>query len=246
MKLASVASAILGVSGRALRAALVQGPTDPAGLADLARGRRRGKRPARRHALASRFRPHHAFVIGQLLAHLDDREDAITTLSAEIERGMAPWAEPLRPLDTIPGINQRTGGSHPGGGGRGQERLPPCAASRELGRARSAAPREWRQTQVRQDPDGQPMAAHGADRGGGRGEPGQAQRPASPLPPGAAATRAKESRRGGGARPVTRGSTTSSLTAPSIEQPVPTPTTVTLARASPGGPSRRLNARVTV
>lgn len=108
MKLASVASDILGVSGRAMLAALVQGTTDPAVLADLARGRLRGKLPALRQALASRFRPHHAFVIGQLLAHLDYLEDAIMTLSAEIERVMAPWAEPLRRLDTIPGINQRT------------------------------------------------------------------------------------------------------------------------------------------
>jgi transposase len=108
MKLASVASDILGVSGRAMLAALVQGTTDPAVLADLARGRLRGKLPALRQALASRFRPHHAFVIAQLLAHLDYLEDAITTLSAEIERVMAPWAEPLRRLDTIPGINQRT------------------------------------------------------------------------------------------------------------------------------------------
>jgi transposase len=108
MKLASVASDILGVSGRAMLAALVEGTTDPAVLADLARGRLRGKLPALRQALASRFRPHHAFVIGQLLAHLDYLEDAISTLSAEIERVMAPWAEPLRRLDTIPGINQRT------------------------------------------------------------------------------------------------------------------------------------------
>ena len=89
-------------------AALVQGTTDPAVLAELARGRLRGKLPALRQALANRFRPHHAFVLGQLLTHLDYLDEAIATLSAEIERVMAPWAEPLRRLDTIPGINQRT------------------------------------------------------------------------------------------------------------------------------------------
>src|SRR5881296_2242354 len=94
VKLASVASDILGVSGREMLEALAQGTTDPAVLADLARGRLRGKLPALRQALASRFRPHHAFVIGQLLAHLEYLEEAITTLSAEIERVMAPWAEP--------------------------------------------------------------------------------------------------------------------------------------------------------
>jgi transposase len=108
IKLASVASDILGVSGRAMLAALVQGTTDPAVLADLARASLRRKLPALRQALPSRFRPHHAFVLGQLLAHLDYLEEAITTLSTEIERVMAPFAEPWRRLDTIPGINQRT------------------------------------------------------------------------------------------------------------------------------------------
>ncbi len=40
-KLAAVASNVLGVSGRALRDALVAGTDDPAALAELARGRRR-------------------------------------------------------------------------------------------------------------------------------------------------------------------------------------------------------------
>jgi len=108
IKLASVASDILGVSGRAMLTALVQGTTDPAVLADLARGCLRRKLPALRQALTSRFGPHPAFVLGQLLAHLDYIDEAIATLSAEIERVMAPFAEPLRRLDTIPGINQRT------------------------------------------------------------------------------------------------------------------------------------------
>ncbi len=205
LKRASVASDILGVSGRAMLTALVQGTTDPAVLADLARGRLRGKLPALRQALASRFRPHHAFVIGQLLAHLDYLEDAITTLSAEIERVMAPWAEPLRRLDTIPGINQRTAEVILAEVGADMSAFP---SARHLASWAALCPGHHEsggQTQVRQDPKGQPLAAHGADRGGGRREPGQAQRPASPLPPGAAAARAKESRRGGGARPVTRG-----------------------------------------
>ena len=108
VKLATVASDILGVSGRAMLAALAQGTTDPAILAELARGRLRGKLPALRAALAGRFRPHHAFVVGQLLAHLDYLDEAIATLSLEIESRLAPFAEPLTHLDSIPGINRRT------------------------------------------------------------------------------------------------------------------------------------------
>src|SRR5207244_12505869 len=66
-KLASVASDVLGISGRAMLEALLLGTTDPAMLAELARGRLRGKLPALRQALAGRFRGHHAFLIGQLL-----------------------------------------------------------------------------------------------------------------------------------------------------------------------------------
>ncbi|HET6318055.1 MAG TPA: IS110 family transposase [Chloroflexota bacterium] len=108
VKLASVASDVLGVSGRAMLEALAQGTTDPAVLADLARGRLRGKLPALRTALAGRFRPHHAFVVGQLLTHLDYLDEAIATLSAELESRLAPFAEQLTRLDSIPGINRRT------------------------------------------------------------------------------------------------------------------------------------------
>jgi transposase len=108
VKLASVASDILGVSGRAMLQALAEGTTDTVLLADLARGRLRGKLPALRAALAGRFRPHHGFLVGQLLAHLDYLDEAIATLSAEIESRLSPLADQLTRLDSIPGINRRT------------------------------------------------------------------------------------------------------------------------------------------
>ena len=108
VKLATVASDILGVSGRAMLDALAQGTTDPAVLAELARGRLRGKLPALRAALAGRFRSHHGFLVSQLLAHLDYLDEAIGTLSAEIAERLAPFAAPLTRLDSIPGINRRT------------------------------------------------------------------------------------------------------------------------------------------
>jgi transposase len=108
VKLASVASDILGVSGRAMLQALAEGTTDPVLLADLARGRLRGKLPALRAALAGRFRPHHGFLVGQLLTHLDYLDEAIATLSAEIESRLSPLADQLTRLDSIPGINRRT------------------------------------------------------------------------------------------------------------------------------------------
>ena len=108
VKRASVASDILGVSGRAMLQALAEGTTDPGVLADLARGRLRGKLPALRPALAGRVRPPHAFIGGQLLAHLDYVDEAIGALSAAIESRLAPVADQVTRLDSIPGINRRT------------------------------------------------------------------------------------------------------------------------------------------
>jgi transposase len=108
LKLASVASDVLGVSGRAMLQALVAGTTDPATLADLARGPLRRKLPALRAALTGHFRAHHALLVGRLLADLDYCEEAIADVSTRIEELMRPFASQLARLDTIPGINRRT------------------------------------------------------------------------------------------------------------------------------------------
>lgn len=107
IKLASVASDILGQSGRAMLAALVEGTTDPEVLADLAKGKLRSKLPALRTALTGRFRGHHAFLVTQILAHLDYLDEAIGVVSQEVETHLGPFAETIRRLDAIPGINQR-------------------------------------------------------------------------------------------------------------------------------------------
>lgn len=108
VKLASVATDILGVSGRAMLEALVQGTTDPDVLAELARGRLRAKLPALRQALVGHFRRHHALLVSELLAHLDYLEEAIERLSEPIAEQLRPFAPRLMPLDAIPGVNQRT------------------------------------------------------------------------------------------------------------------------------------------
>ncbi len=108
IKLASVANDVLGVSGRAMLEALVGGTTDPTVLADLARGKLRAKLPALRHALAGRFRPHHAFLVGQLLAQLDFLEEAMAQVSAQIDEVITPFQAELERLDAIPGVNRRT------------------------------------------------------------------------------------------------------------------------------------------
>lgn len=108
VKLASVASDILGVSGRAMLEALIQGTTDAEVLADLARGTLRKKLPALRQALSGRFRAHHGFLVAQILGHLDALDEAIETVSGQIDVVIAPFSDDLERLDTIPGVNRRT------------------------------------------------------------------------------------------------------------------------------------------
>jgi transposase len=108
IKLSSVATRILGVSGRAMLDALVEGTTDPEVLAELARGRLRAKLGALREALEGRFSAHHALMVGKLLAHIDYLDESIAELSAEVERVIAPFSDEVELLDTIPGVDRRT------------------------------------------------------------------------------------------------------------------------------------------
>ena len=107
IKLGTVASNIIGKSGRDMLDALVQGTTDPAVLADLARGHLRKKIPALKEALVGRFETEHALVVGQILAHIDFLDEAIDRLSDAIEEQIAPFAAQRDLLMTIPGVRQR-------------------------------------------------------------------------------------------------------------------------------------------
>jgi transposase len=108
IKLSSVATRVLGASGRAMLDALVGGTTDPEVLTELARGRLRSKLPALRDALEGCFSSHHALMVGKILAHIDYLDESIGDLSVEIERVIAPFSEQVELLDTIPGVNRRT------------------------------------------------------------------------------------------------------------------------------------------
>jgi transposase len=108
IKLDSVASELLGVSGRAMLDALVAGTRDPEVLADLARGGLRKKLPALREALEGRFDAKHALIVGQILAHIDFLDEAIERLSEAIEEQLGPFGNAqVELLCTIPGIQRR-------------------------------------------------------------------------------------------------------------------------------------------
>lgn len=107
VKLASVASDVLGASGRDMLQALIDGETDPTELADLARRRLREKIPQLQLALEGRVTDHHRFLLQMHLDHVAHLEELIGRLSARIEEKMAPFAQAQERLETIPGVSQR-------------------------------------------------------------------------------------------------------------------------------------------
>jgi transposase len=107
IKLDSVAADVLGVSGRAILAALVRGERDPQVLAELAKGKLRKKLPQLRQALRGRFGEHHALLVGLALDHLKHLEVAIARLDARVDEVIAPFAVARDRLDTITGVGKR-------------------------------------------------------------------------------------------------------------------------------------------
>ncbi len=107
IKLDSVASDVLGVSGRAMLAALVAGERNAEVLAELAKGRLRKKIPELRQALRGRFRDHHALLIRMCLDHTAHLEAAIAELDQRVDTVMAPFEQARDHLDTIPGVGKR-------------------------------------------------------------------------------------------------------------------------------------------
>ena len=105
IKLSSVASTSYSKSARAMLEALLSGVTDPDQLAELSKGKMRAKIPQLREALQSRFTiEHHGVMVAQLLAHIDTLDTELQHLSERIEFVLAPHAQIIELLSTIPGV----------------------------------------------------------------------------------------------------------------------------------------------
>jgi transposase len=106
IKLAVVATDIMGVSGRAMLRALIAGERDPQRLADLALGKLRAKTGPLIDALTGRFDDHHALQCPLLLDQIATLEASIARLDAEIDLEIAPFHDVRERLDTIPGVGR--------------------------------------------------------------------------------------------------------------------------------------------
>lgn len=106
LKLGSVATDVLGRSGRSMLEAMIRGCKDPDQLADLAVGRLRAKLPALRRALAGFMTDHHRFLLRGLLAQWAHLESEITELDAEIRSRVVQFETQLLLLRSIPGVDE--------------------------------------------------------------------------------------------------------------------------------------------
>jgi transposase len=104
IKLAAVASNVMGVSGRAMLNALVSGEVSPEVMADLAQGRLRQKRDQLLRALDGRIRDHHRFVLSELLCQIDSLDETLAHFDAQIRQKCVPFEEAVNWLDSIPGV----------------------------------------------------------------------------------------------------------------------------------------------
>ena len=108
IKLASVATDVVGVSGRAMLEAIVAGQRDGTVLSEMAKGRMRNKRAELAQALTGRVKAHHCFVLTELLCQIDGLDETIEHFDAEVEKYCVPFQEAIPRLDTIPGVAQAT------------------------------------------------------------------------------------------------------------------------------------------
>lgn len=107
IKLGSVASEVLGVSGRAMIQALIEGEKDPTQMADLAQRQLRGKIPELQKALEGHVTEHHRFLLRLLWKQLTQQEALIVELEAKIEEATHRFAGEIERLDAVPGIDRR-------------------------------------------------------------------------------------------------------------------------------------------
>ena len=105
IKLDSVITDIVGLSGRRMIEALIAGQTDPGALAALAHGRIRATAAELEAALRGRVTAHHRFMLRLHLNHLDTVDAAIACIDKEVGANVEPFRVAIEMLTTIPGIS---------------------------------------------------------------------------------------------------------------------------------------------
>ena len=108
IKLGSVASEVLGLSGRQMIEAMIEGEDNPERLAELARRRLRAKIPELRLALDGKVRDHHRFLLKEFLDEWTALGERIRRIEEEIDRRIAPFEDAVTLWQSIPGMDRVT------------------------------------------------------------------------------------------------------------------------------------------
>lgn len=108
VKLASVATNALGVSGRVMLEAIIGGEQDSQKLAEMSRGLLRNKIPELQRALQGRITRHHRFLLRELLDHFYFVESKMRRIEQEVEEQLRPFQSEVARLCTIPGVDRVT------------------------------------------------------------------------------------------------------------------------------------------
>ena len=150
IKLSSVATDVLGASGRAMLAALASGEEDPQRLAELAKGRLRERRSELEQALRGLMGHHQRYLLTRQLSHLEFLSQEIDDLDREVARRVDPFEATIQAVDTIPGIGRRTAEIIVAEVGTNMEQFPTpghlaswagvCPGNRQSGERRERSP----------------------------------------------------------------------------------------------------------
>ncbi len=104
IKLDSVITDVMGMSGRAMIEALIAGESDPTKLASLANYRLKASQQNLREALRGRVTKHHRFLLRLHLNQIDALDAAIAMIDRQVEAGIAPFRAAVEQVSAVPGI----------------------------------------------------------------------------------------------------------------------------------------------
>jgi transposase len=108
LKLSSVLTQIMGVSGRAILQAVIDGERDPDTLLSLVQRGVKAPPEKLRAALQGRVTERHRFLLRLHLRQVDALGAAIGEIDAEVDRDLDPFRQAVRLLRTIPGVSDLT------------------------------------------------------------------------------------------------------------------------------------------
>lgn len=127
IKLAAVATDVMGVSGRAMLDAIVAGQNDPQMLSELAKGRLRNKHEQLLQAMNGRIRLSHRFILAELLTQIDSLDETLARFDTEVVKYCTSFESAVELLDTIPGVARRSAESIVAEIGNDMSRFPSAA-----------------------------------------------------------------------------------------------------------------------